>query len=90
MIVSNEGANLAASRHGRGVLVVVPLTSNVTMVEPYQVFVPASASGLGADSKAQAEQIRAVDVSCVGPLIGSIPPPLMREINDALRLQLVL
>lgn len=90
VIVSNEGANRAAARLGRGLVNVVPLSSNLVEVLPFQVFVPASASGLSADSKAHAEQIRGVDVSRIGPVIGALPPSLMRELEEALRVQLVL
>jgi mRNA interferase MazF len=90
VIVSNEGANRAVAHINRGVLTVVPLTSNVGHVEPFQLLVPASESGLSEDSKAQTEQIRAVDVSRVGPVLGSIPHELMRDLDVALRIQLVL
>jgi mRNA interferase MazF len=90
VIVSNEGANRAVALRGRGLLTVVPLTSNVSKVQPFQVFLPASASGLGADSKALVEQLRGVDVSRVGPIMGALPPLLMRELEDALRIQLAL
>ena len=62
VIVSNDGANASASRLGRGVVTVVPLTSNTERVFPFQVFIPAQASGLPRDSKAQAEQVRAVSM----------------------------
>jgi hypothetical protein len=37
VIVSNDGANLTASRLGRGVLVVVPITSNVRRIHPFDL-----------------------------------------------------
>jgi mRNA interferase MazF len=90
VIVSNEGANRRAALLGRGLLQVVPLTTNIVHVEPFHVLIPASESGLRADSKAQAEQIRAVAVEQIGELLGRVPPDLMLEIGDALRIQLVL
>jgi mRNA interferase MazF len=54
------------------------------------VLIPASESGLHADFKAQAEQIRAVAVERIGELLGRVPPDLMLEIGDALRIQPVL
>lgn len=59
VIVSNDAANTTAADLGRGVLTVVPVTSNVRRVYPFQVLLPAGASGLSQDSKAQAEQVRA-------------------------------
>lgn len=90
VIVSNEGANRAVSVRRRGLLTVVPLTSNVSKIQPFQVFVPASASGLRADSKLQVEQIRGVDVARIGPVLGALPAVLMRELEEALRIQLAL
>ena len=56
VIVSNDAANRAARRTGRGVVTVVPITSNVGRVYPFQVLLRAADCGLTADSKAQAEQ----------------------------------
>ncbi len=88
VIVSNDGANTTASRLNRGVITVVPVTSNVTRVYPFQMFLPASECGLRLDSKAQAEQVRAVAVERVGRRIGQLTAPLMSELELALRLHL--
>jgi mRNA interferase MazF len=90
IIVSNDSANGAAARLGHGVLTVVPVTSNVKRVYPFQVLLPSGAGGLPHESKAQAEQIRSVDVDRVGALLGNLPPQLMSLLEDALRLHLVL
>ena len=90
MIVSNDGANETARRLGHGVVTVVPVTSNVTRVFPFQTLLPAEATGLRVDSKAQAEQVRSVSVERLGPVIGHVPPQLMIGIDDALRLHLQL
>jgi mRNA interferase MazF len=90
VIVSNDGANTTASRLGRGVVTVVPVTSNVERVYPFQVLLPAAATGLSADSKAQAEQVRSVDVGRVRYPIGSVPAILRNQLDDALRLHLAL
>lgn len=90
MVVSNDGANAAAARMGRGVVTVVPVTSNVERVYPFQVFLPAAATGLKRDSKAQAEQIRSVSMSRIGARLGSVPADAMLEIDEALRLHLSL
>ncbi len=90
VIVSNDGANSTATRLGRGVVTVVPVTSNVERVYPFQVLLPASATGLVVDSKAQAEQVRSVDVERVQRRVGAVPPDLMNQLDDALRLHLAL
>lgn len=90
VVVSNDGANQAAERLGRGVVTVVPVTSNLARVHPFQVVLPASETGLQMDSKAQAEQIRSVAVERVGRTVGVVPPPVMDALDDALRLHLSL
>jgi mRNA interferase MazF len=88
VIVSNDAANATASRLGRGVIAVVPVTSSVTCVFPFQVLLPASECGLRVDSMAQAEQVRLVTIERVGRRLGQLPSPLMSELEDALRLHL--
>jgi mRNA interferase MazF len=90
VIVSNDAANATAARLGRGVVTVVPITSNVRRVLPFQVRLRAGVGGLERDSKAQAEQVRAVAVARVGRLLGPLPAPAIREIDDALRIHLAL
>jgi len=90
VIVTNDGANLSAQRLGRGVVTVVPVTSNITRVYPFQVFLPASDSGLDQDSKAQAEQIRSVDVARIGARVGILPRELLMLLDEALRIHLAL
>jgi mRNA interferase MazF len=88
VVVSNDGANATASRLGRGVVTVVPVTSNVAHVYPFQVLLPAELTGLRIDSKAQAEQVRSIAIERVGPAIGTLPTHSMTELDDALRLHL--
>ena len=90
VLVSNDQANAIAGRLGRGVVTVVPLTSNVGRVFAFQALLPASVSGLRIDSKAQAEQIRSVAVERVGPVLGRLSPELMHDVDEALRLHLQL
>ncbi len=91
VIVSNDAANQTAARLARGVLTVVPITSNVERVYPFQVLLPAGAGGLPRDSKAQAEQVRSIDAERVGKqLLGRLPDGLMTSLDDALRLHLSL
>jgi len=88
VIVSNDGANLAAARLGRGVVTVVPVTSATARVYPFQVLLLAADTGLRNDSKAQAEQVRAVAVERLGARVGALPPSLMAALDEALRLHL--
>lgn len=88
ILVSNDRANTMAQRLGRGVVTVVPVTSNVERVFPFQVLLPADETGLRVDSKAQAEQVRSVAVERVGSAVGRVPPRLMAAVDEALRLHL--
>jgi mRNA interferase MazF len=90
VIVSNDAANLTAARLGRGVITVVPVTSSTDRVYPFQVLLPAKATGLETDSKAQAEQVRSVAVERLGAQLGVVPATLMLRIDEALRLHLAL
>jgi mRNA interferase MazF len=90
VIVSNDAANATASRLGRGVVTVVPVTSNTARIYPFQVLLPARQTGLPHDSKAQAEQVRSVAVERVGQRIGQLPASLVTDLDQALRVHLSL
>lgn len=91
IVVSNDAANSSAVSRGRGVITVVPVTSNTARVYPFQVRLPADpALGLNVESKGQAEQVRSIDVARVGQRLGALSPALIRQLDDALRLHLEL
>jgi len=90
VIVSNDAANATATRLGRGVVTVVPVTANTGRIYPFQVWLPASLTGLPRDSKAQAEQVRSVAVERIGTRVGQLPSALIAELDQALRVHLSL
>jgi mRNA interferase MazF len=90
VIVSNDGANRTADRLGRGVVTVVPVTTNIERIHPFQVLLPATRCDLAHDSKAQAEQIRSVAHDRIGAVVGRLPADLLEELDRALRLHLSL
>ena len=90
VVVSNDSANNSAERLGRGVITVVPVTSNTKRVNPFQVLLRASETGLHRDSKAQAEQVRSVAVERVGARVGVVTGELLAALDEALRLHLAL
>ncbi len=90
VIVSNDGANRVAERSGRGVVTVVPVTSNTGKVHPFQVLLRAGDCGLANDSKAQAEQVRAVATGRIRNRVGQLPASVLQRLDDALRLHLAL
>jgi mRNA interferase MazF len=88
VIVSNDSANATAARLRRGVITVVPVSSNITRVYPFQVLLTAGQTGLSGDSKAQAEQVRSVAVERIGQRVGQLPAALVTELDQALRVHL--
>ena len=92
IVVSSNAANTSAERRGSGVITIVPLTSNVATIYPFQVLIRPSESGLLIDSKAQAqaEQVRSLSTTRIVRQIGAVSAPRMRDVDDALRLHLSL
>src|ERR1700694_3001684 len=90
IFVSNDVANPVAARLGRGVITVVPITSNIRRIYPFQVRLAAAATGMRQDSEGQAEQVRSVAVARLGERVGLVPAAIMLQIDEALRLHLAL
>ena len=86
VIVSNNAANRASA-----LITVLPVTSNVTRIYPFEVKLPAKDTGLGKDSKAMAQQVRTLDKGRLGlHAAGQVPAGLMVQVDAALRLHLAL
>ena len=91
MIVSHDALNRVVVGLGRGVVTVVPITSNVERVHPFQVLLGADETGLEVDGKAQAEQVRSIAVARLRPgAIAALPAERVRQLDAALRLHLAL
>lgn len=88
VIVSNDRANATAARLGRGTVTVVPVTSNVARIYPFQVMLAAESTGLTVDAKAQAEQVRSVATERLTRPIGRLSAIQLAQLDDALRLHL--
>lgn len=92
VIVSNNGANAAAMRHA-GVVTVVPLTSSIGSVKPFQALVTVDRNSSHEiqgtiESKAQAEQVRSISTFRFKGRLGFISASDMRRVDDALRVHL--
>jgi mRNA interferase MazF len=86
VVVSNNAANRASS-----VVTVVPLTSNVARVFPFEVLLPAARTGLTKDSKAMAQQVRTLDKARLNArAAGQLQPADAQALDAALRLHLAL
>ncbi len=88
IIVSNDAANQSAAQTGRGVITVVPVTKSTVRIYPFQVLLLSSETGLRNDSKAQAEQIRAVSVNRIGDTVGRVSQHTMKQLEKAILLHL--
>lgn len=86
VIVSNDVANRASS-----LVTVVPLTSSLARVFPFEVQLNAEDTGLGKNGKAMAQQVRTLDKGRLGSARrGHVTPDKMLQIDAALKLHLAL
>lgn len=86
LIVSNDANNNAAST-----VTILPITSNVSRVYPFEVFLNLADSGLSKPSKVQAQQVRTISKQRIlGDAVGSLSTELMELVNAALKLHLYL
>jgi mRNA interferase MazF len=86
VVVSNDAANRAAQRSGRGVVTVIPISSRIGQIHPFQVRLPAAECGLAVDSKAHADQVQSVSAARLRWRVGTVPAELLRRLDDALRI----
>lgn len=69
----------------------VPLSSNITRIYAFQVLLPAEVTGLFRNSKAQAEQVRALAFERFSARPEStLPESYLTQLSAALRLHLAL
>jgi mRNA interferase MazF len=84
LIVSNDANNRAATT-----VTVLPLTSKVDRVYPFEVLVSPKESGLPLRSKVQSQQIRTISKErMIGGAAGRLNVALMRKTEEAMRLHL--
>jgi len=79
VVLQNDLAN-----HSSPTVTIVPLSTRVGRVYPFQVLIPASASGLNRDSKALCEQIRTVSKTRLLDKAGGLSIVVMEAIRTAL------
>lgn len=79
IVLQNELANRSSPT-----VTVIPLSTSVDRVFPFQVLIPAGEGGLEQDSKALCEQIRTLSTKRLLNRLGSLPPARMEEIRAAL------
>ncbi len=86
LIISNDINNRAATT-----VTILPITSNVSRVYPFEVLLQPSESGLPKLSKVQAQQVRTISKQRIsGDVVGSLRGGLMQLVDAALKLHLAL
>ncbi|OYD90098.1 MazF family transcriptional regulator [Nostoc sp. 'Peltigera membranacea cyanobiont' 210A] len=84
IIVSNDISNSAATT-----VTILPLTSNVSRVYPFEVLLNPEVSGLTKPSKVQAQQVRTISKQRItAEVLGSLNEEMMVLIDAALKLHL--
>ena len=84
LIVSNDANNRASST-----VTILPLTSNVSRVYPFEVLLNPEDSGLLLASKVQAQQVRTISKQrIVSEVVNSLSEELMQLVDAALKLHL--
>ena len=84
LVVSNDANNRAANT-----VTILPITSNVTRVYPFEVLLNPEDSGLAKPSKVQAQQVRTISKQRItSDAVGSLSEEIMQLVNAALKLHL--
>ena len=84
LIVSNDANNRNA-----GTVTILPITSTVSRVYPFEVLLSPEDSGLTKPSKVQAQQVRTISKQRIsGRALGQLSGELMQLVETALRLHL--
>jgi mRNA interferase MazF len=84
VIVSNDLHNRKAP-----IVTVIPLTSNVSKVYPFEIFLDAKLTHLPKDSKAMPQQVRTIAKQrIIGDAIALLNREVMQLVEDALKLHL--
>ena len=85
IIVSNNINNKYNS-----VVTIVPITSNVTKIFPFEVFIKKGIAGLPKDSKGKADQIRTLDITRLIKELGTLPVDIVAQLDAAIKIHLAL
>jgi mRNA interferase MazF len=80
IVVSNDSINQLSQ-----LVVIVPLTKNVSHLSPSHALIPKGSARLAFASKAVTEQVKAVDKRRLVKRLGSLPPGLLTQVERALK-----
>ena len=84
LIVSNDANNSVSST-----VTILPITSNVSRVYPFEVLLNTEDSGLSKPSKVQAQQVRTISKQRIlGDMVGCLSQDLIQLVDAVLKLHL--
>ncbi len=83
VVISNDINNEFA-----GTVTVLPVTSSVGKVYPFEVFIKKGIANMSSNSKVKANQIRTVDKERLKERIGIIPEEILGDIEKAVKIHL--
>lgn len=83
VIVSNDINNEYADT-----VTIVPVTTSIEKIYPFEVMLRKNVSGLKEDSKVKANQIRTIDKKRIKKVVGRISEKLMDQIEEAIKIHL--
>jgi len=83
LVISNDRNNQFAET-----ITVLPITSNVKKIYPFETFMPKRETNLPVDSKIKSNQIRTVDKKRLIKLTGNVSEEKLKEVKQALFIHL--
>jgi mRNA interferase MazF len=83
VIISNDINNRYADT-----VTVLPVTSNIEKIYPFEVKIPKGTCGLNLDSKIKANQIRTVDKKRLIKMLGLLSDNILLQLEDAVKIHL--
>ncbi|MDO8746558.1 MAG: type II toxin-antitoxin system PemK/MazF family toxin [Thermodesulfovibrionales bacterium] len=78
-----------ANKHLRTVIV-IPFSSKIDKVYPFEVLVKKEAGGLDVDSKLKVTQMRSVDKTRLKKYVGTLNDDILEELEKAIKLHLAM
>ncbi len=85
VVISNDINNELADT-----ITVLPITSSVGKIYPFEVFLKKGIGNISSDSKVKTNQIRTVDKTRLKERIGKIPGAILSDIERAMKIHLEL
>jgi mRNA interferase MazF len=83
LVISNNSNNLYSET-----ITVLPITSNVSKIYPFEVFLSKKEINLKNDSKVKCNQIRTVDKKRLLDVLCAVSPEILEEVKKALLIHL--